>query len=77
MPRKKRRPQLRDRVNAAGGWYAFVNAALVRAAGPAAVGPYTDDEPPARDIQPCPLCRQPMRDHRIDRNGPKPLLRCP
>ena len=35
-----RRP-LRERVRDAGGWYAWFNTKLIRMAGPAAVGPYS------------------------------------
>ncbi|MFC6324445.1 hypothetical protein ACFQZV_10500 [Microbacterium koreense] len=73
-------PSLRARVRAAGGWYAWFNSALVRAAGPAAVGPYEATPPPsaqARAERSCPLCGAAMNTHEIDRSGPKPLMHCP
>ena len=66
--------------SAAGGWYAWINAKLIRAAGPAAVGPYETTPPPSaeeRAEKACPLCGKPMSQHEFDRTGPKPLLRCP
>ena len=74
-----RRP-LRERVRAAGGWYAWVNATLIRAAGPAAVGPYETTPPPTaaeRAERACPLCGAPITQHTFDRSGPKPLMHCP
>jgi hypothetical protein len=71
------RMPLRDRVREAGGWYAFVNDRLVRAAGPAAVGPYDTEPEPVRTERPCPLCGRPMSTHTFDRSGPKPLMHCP
>lgn len=74
-----RRP-LRARVREAGGWYAWVNAKLIRAAGPAAVGPYETTPPPTaaeRAERACPLCGAPVAQHTFDRSGPKPLMRCP
>lgn len=74
-----RRP-LRERVRAAGGWYAFLNATLIRAAGPAAVGPYETTPAPSateRAERPCPLCGAPIARHTFDRSGPKPLMHCP
>jgi hypothetical protein len=68
---------LRERVRRAGGWYAFLNERLVRAAGPAAVGPYDTEPEPVRTERPCPLCGQAMSAHEFDRSGPKPLMRCP
>ena len=38
---------LRTRVREAGGWYAWINAKLIRLAGPAAVGPYETTPPPS------------------------------
>ncbi|MFT4212833.1 MAG: hypothetical protein QM626_13295 [Microbacterium sp.] len=71
-----RRP-LRERVREAGGWYAFVNSRLIRAAGPAAVGPYETEPEPQRAERPCPLCGEPMSRHTFDRSGSKPLMFCP
>lgn len=74
-----RRP-LRDRVRAAGGWYAFLNTKLIRLAGPAAVGPYEHTPPPSaaeRAERGCPLCGAPITKHSFDRSGPKPLMHCP
>ena len=71
------RPPLRERVHAAGGWYAKLNLRLIRMAGPAAVGPYETGPEPVVAERPCPLCRQPMSGHAFDRTGPKPLMRCP
>ncbi|WP_169582667.1 MULTISPECIES: hypothetical protein [Microbacterium] len=71
---------LRERVRQAGGWYAFVNANLIRAAGPAAVGPYETTPPPTpaeRAERACPLCGAPISQHTFDRSGPKPLMHCP
>jgi hypothetical protein len=76
---ERRRP-LRERVREAGGWYAFVNSRLIRAAGPAAVGPYETTPPPSaaqRAEQACPLCGAPISRHTFDRSGPKPLMHCP
>lgn len=77
--RADRRP-LRERVREAGGWYSFVNASLIRAAGPAAVGPYETTPPPSaaeRAERACPLCGAPIAQHTFDRSGPKPLMHCP
>lgn len=74
-----RRP-LRERVRDAGGWYAWINARLIRAAGPAAVGPYETTPAPTveqRAEKACPLCGHPMTAHTFDRGGPKPLMHCP
>lgn len=74
-----RRP-LRVRVREAGGWYAWFNATLIRAAGPAAVGPYETTPPPTaaeRAERACPLCGAPITEHTFDRTGPKPLMHCP
>lgn len=71
------RPPLRERVRAAGGWYAYLNARLIRFAGPASVGPYDTEPEPVRTERACPLCGQAMSAHAFDRSGPKPLLRCP
>jgi hypothetical protein len=76
---RDRRP-LRERVREAGGWYAFINANLIRAAGPAAVGPYETTPPPSaaeRAERACPLCGKPISQHTFDRSGPKPLMHCP
>ena len=67
----------RERVRAAGGWYAYLNARLIRFAGPASVGPYETTPEPVRTERACPLCGAPMSGHQVDRSGPKPLLRCP
>ncbi|AZS36613.1 hypothetical protein CVS47_01220 [Microbacterium lemovicicum] len=71
------RPRLRERVRAAGGWYLWLNTKLVRAAGPASVGPYETTPEPVRTERPCPLCGAPMSAHTFDRSGPKPLMHCP
>ncbi|QEW02939.1 hypothetical protein [Microbacterium lushaniae] len=71
------RPPLRDRVRAAGGWYAYLNSRLIRVAGPASVGPYETTPEPTRTGRPCPLCGHPMSAHTFDRSGPKPLMHCP
>ncbi|MDQ7877980.1 hypothetical protein Q9R08_08360 [Microbacterium sp. QXD-8] len=74
-----RRP-LRERVREAGGWYAYLNANLIRVAGPAAVGPYETAPPPTaaeRAERACPLCGAPISQHTFDRSGPKPLMHCP
>ncbi len=71
---------LRARVRDAGGWYAFLNSALIRLAGPAAVGPYETAPPPSaaeRAESACPLCGAPISHHTFDRSGPKPLMHCP
>lgn len=68
---------LRERVKAGGGWYAYLNARLIRLAGPAAVGPYETTPEPVRTKRPCPLCGAPMSAHTFDRSGPKPLMYCP
>ncbi len=74
------RMPLRKRVRDAGGWYAWINAKLIRMAGPAAVGPYETTPPPSvaeRAERACPLCGAPMTAHTFDRSGPKPLMHCP
>ena len=74
------RPPLRKRVREAGGWYAWINANLIRMAGPAAVGPYETTAAPTveqRAEKACPLCGHPMSAHTFDRSGPKPLMHCP
>ncbi|MCT9001163.1 hypothetical protein [Microbacterium memoriense] len=71
-----RRP-LRERVRAAGGWYAYLNSNLIRVAGPASVGPYDTDPEPVRTERACPLCGHAMSEHTFDRSGPKPLMHCP
>lgn len=71
------RPALRERVRAAGGWYAYLNSRLIRFAGPASVGPYDTDPEPVRTERACPLCGQPMSAHTFDRSGAKPLMHCP
>ncbi|GAA2996615.1 hypothetical protein [Microbacterium aurantiacum] len=73
-------PSLRDRVKAAGGWYAYVNARLIQVAGPASVGPYETTPPPSAEVRAeraCPLCGHPVSAHTFDRSGPKPLMYCP
>ncbi|BDV30451.1 hypothetical protein [Microbacterium terricola] len=79
MVRKDAVP-LRARIRAAGGLYAWVNASLIRLAGPASVGPYEAEAPPSaaqRAERACPLCGRPMTAHTFDRSGPKPLMHCP
>ena len=74
------RVPLRQRIREAGGAYAWINATLIRLAGPASVGPYESTPPPSmaeRATKGCPLCGQPMTAHEIDRSGPKPLVHCP
>ena len=74
------RPPLRERVRAAGGWYAWINATLIRAAGPASVGPYETTPAPTsaeRAERACPLCGAAMTAHTFDRSGPKPIMHCP
>ncbi|WP_171013234.1 hypothetical protein [Microbacterium sp. 2FI] len=74
------RMPLRKRVKEAGGWYAYLNANLIRLAGPAAVGPYESTPPPSaaeRAERSCPLCGAPMTAHEFDRSGPKPIMHCP
>jgi hypothetical protein len=71
---------LRQRVRDAGGWYQWINATLIRAAGPAAVGPYDTAPPPSaaqRAERACPLCGAPVAQHVFDRSGAKPLMHCP
>lgn len=71
------RAPLRDRVRAAGGWYAYWNSRLIRFAGPASVGPYDVEPEPERTERACPLCGHAMSAHTFDRSGPKPLMHCP
>lgn len=71
------RPPLRERVRAAGGWYAYWNSRLIRLAGPASVGPFDTEPEPVRIERSCPLCGHPMSAHTFDRSGPKPLMHCP
>ena len=71
------RPPLRERVRAAGGWYAYLNTRLIRLAGPASVGPYDTEPEPVRAERACPLCGHAMSAHTFDRSGPKPLMHCP
>jgi hypothetical protein len=68
---------LRERVRAAGGWYAYLNAGLIRVAGPASVGPYETTPEPERTGRSCPLCGHAMSEHTFDRSGSKPLMHCP
>lgn len=68
---------LRQRVAAAGGWYAYLNSRLIRMAGPASVGPYDAAPEPVRTERACPLCGAAMSEHTFDRSGPKPLMHCP
>ncbi|MEJ1155335.1 hypothetical protein [Microbacterium marmarense] len=71
---------LRERVRAAGGWYAWVNASLIRMGGPASVGPYEKTPPPSeaqRAERPCPLCGAPITAHAFDRSRDKPVMVCP
>lgn len=68
---------LRERVREAGGWYSYLNAKLIRVAGPASVGPYETEPEPVRTERACPLCRHAMSAHTFDRSGPKPLMHCP
>jgi hypothetical protein len=77
VPPRDAKPSLRQRMRDAGGWYAWVNAKLIRAAGPAAVGPYETTPEPVRTERPCPLCGAAMSLHTFDRSGPKPLMFCP
>ncbi|QCQ16102.1 MULTISPECIES: hypothetical protein [Microbacterium] len=77
MAHNKPRPPLRERVREAGGWYAWINRTLIRAAGPASVGPYETAPEPVRTERPCPLCGAPMSTHTFDRSGPKPIMHCP
>ncbi|MDY0829206.1 hypothetical protein SK224_08715 [Microbacterium sp. BG28] len=77
MAHKKPRLPLRERVREAGGWYAWINRTLIRAAGPASVGPYETAPEPVRTERPCPLCGAPMSTHTFDRSGPKPIMHCP
>jgi len=77
MAHKNPRPPLRQRVREAGGWYAWINRSLIRAAGPASVGPYESAPEPVRTERPCPLCGAPMSSHTFDRSGPKPIMHCP
>ena len=67
----------RERVRDAGGWYTWINAKLIRAAGPASVGPYETTPEPVRTGRPCPLCGAPMSQHTFDRTGVKPIMYCP
>ncbi|NII70803.1 hypothetical protein FHS08_002673 [Microbacterium ulmi] len=76
MDAESRRP-LRERVREAGGWYAWLNARLIKLAGPASVGPYETTPEPSRADRPCPLCGAAMSQHTFDRSGPKPLMHCP
>ncbi|MFS0867663.1 hypothetical protein AB3M83_10095 [Microbacterium sp. 179-B 1A2 NHS] len=71
------RPRLRERVRAAGGWYAYWNSRLIRYAGPASVGPYETEPEPVRTERACPLCGAPMSAHTFDRSGERPRMHCP
>lgn len=71
------RPRFRERVRAAGGWYAYWNSRLIRYAGPASVGPYETEPEPVRTERACPLCGKPMSAHTFDRSGERPLMHCP
>ena len=74
--------RLSERVRDAGGWYAWINATLIRAAGPAAVGPYETTAAPTaeqRAEKACPLCGRHMSEHRFDRSTDNTATRmyCP
>ncbi|GGA54812.1 hypothetical protein GCM10011490_00750 [Pseudoclavibacter endophyticus] len=74
-----RRP-LRERVKEAGGWFAYIDAHLIRWGGPAAVGPYETTPAPSaeeRAKRACPLCGHPFNQHTFDRSGPKTHMHCP
>lgn len=80
MASSKDRAPLRSRIREAGGLYAWVNANLIRLAGPASVGPYEKTPAPTateRAERACPLCGAAMSAHEIDRSGPKTLVHCP
>ncbi|WP_322410453.1 hypothetical protein [Microbacterium invictum] len=71
------RKSLRERMREEGGWFNWMNAALIRKAGPAAVGPYDTEPEPERTERPCPLCGAAMSQHTFDRSGPRPRMFCP
>ncbi|MDX2375251.1 hypothetical protein M4I32_00335 [Microbacterium sp. LRZ72] len=68
---------LRERIRQGGGLYQWINASLIRVAGPAAVGPYDDPASAPDRPRECPVCHAAMDAHVIDRTGPKTLLTCP
>ncbi|CAL4859496.1 hypothetical protein [Microbacterium sp. MM2322] len=74
---RESRPPLRQRIRAAGGFYAWWNNRLIRYAGPASVGPYETEPEPIRTERACPLCGNPMSQHTFDRTGERPLIHCP
>lgn len=77
MAQKDAGKSRRERVREAGGWYSYLNARLIKVAGPASVGPYETTPEPVRTERPCPLCGHAMSEHTFDRTGPKPLMHCP
>lgn len=59
------------------GLWNKVNRVLFPWIGPPPLGPYDQPAPTPAAERPCPLCGQPMRDHEIDRSGPRTQLYCP
>ena len=74
-------PSLRERVREAAGWYAWINAKLIRMAGPASRRPIRDDSPAhgagARRAGVLRSAASLMTAHTFDRSGPRPLMHCP
>ena len=61
-PRPPRKP-LRERMREEGGWFSWMNAVLIRKAGPAAVGPYDTEPEPERSSRDDEAEEQSGHDH--------------
>jgi len=61
------------------GFWAAVNRFFYLWEGPAQLGDEGERPVPSSAERPCPLCRRPMSEHAINRDGPdgRTLLRCP
>lgn len=58
-----RRESLRERIRAAGGFYRWWNARLVRLAGPAQLGAWGEDREGHATARGCPECGRPWDAH--------------
>ena len=50
---------------------------LIPILGPPPLGPYGEDEPRAEAHTACPLCGQPLAQHRVERDGEHSFMHCP